>query len=125
MNDGTLFGHLDYQSTKNKTVFITGAPDMTEWTPKGWFKYCMTMEKAGAINRVQIFSYYCQRRDAPTRWGFLCADQNDDAEADLPYKYQSKIDGWGVQIMAYLRKFLPKEANDVLNLCGTYGYQVL
>ena len=24
MNDGTLSGHLDYQLTKNKTVFITG-----------------------------------------------------------------------------------------------------
>ena len=52
MNDGTLFGHLDHQSTKNKTGFITGAPDMTEWTPKGWFKFCMTMEKAGTINQV-------------------------------------------------------------------------
>ena len=25
MNDGALYGHLDYQSTKNKTAFITGA----------------------------------------------------------------------------------------------------
>ena len=45
--------------------------------------------------------------------------------ADLTYKYQSKIDGWGVQIMAYLRKFLPKEANDALDLCDTDGHQTL
>ena len=30
MNDGTLFGYLDHQLAKNKTAFITGAPDMTE-----------------------------------------------------------------------------------------------
>ena len=125
MNDGTLYGHLYYQSTKNKTAFITGAPGMTEWTPKGWFNFCMMMEKAGTINRFWIFPYYYQRRDAPSRWGFLCANQNDVAEADFPYKYQFKIDGWGVQIMIYLRKFLSKEANNVLDLCETDGHQAL
>ena len=125
MNDGTLFGHLDHQSTKNKTGFITGAPDMTEWTPKGWFKFCMTMEKAGTINQVWIFPYYCRRRDAPSKWGFICADQNDVAESDLPYKYQSKINGWGIQIMLYLNEFLSKEANEILTLCATDGHQAL
>ena len=86
MNDGTLFSHLDHQSTKNKTAFITGAPDMTGWMPKGWFEFCLTMEKAGAINQVWIFPYYCQRRDAPSIWGFICAGQNDNADANLPYK---------------------------------------
>ena len=28
MNDGTLYGHLDYQLTKTKTAFITGAPGL-------------------------------------------------------------------------------------------------
>ena len=117
MSDGTLYGHLYYQLTKNKTTFITGAPDMTEWPPKGCVNFCMTVEKAGTINQVWTFPYYYQRRDASSRWGFLCVNQNSVAEADLPYKYKSKIDGWGVQIVTYLFKFLLKEANDVLNVC--------
>ena len=125
MNDGTLFDHLDHQSTKNKTAFITGAPDMIEWTLKGWFEFYLTMEKSGTINKVLIFPYYCRRLDAPSKWGFSCADQNDVAEADLPYKYQSKIDGWGVQIMSYLRKILSRKANEILTQCGTDGHQAL
>ena len=93
MNDGSLFGHLDYQTNKHKSAFLAGAPDMTEWTPKGFYHLCMTMEKAGAINRVWIFPYYCRRRDLERKWGFTCADQDDVAEADLPIKYQSKVDG--------------------------------
>ena len=27
---------------------------MTELTPKGWFEFCMMMEKAGTINQVWI-----------------------------------------------------------------------
>ena len=30
MGDGTLYGHLDYQSNKNKSAFLTGALEMTE-----------------------------------------------------------------------------------------------
>ena len=52
INDCTLFGHLDPQSTKYTTAFITGAPDMTKWTPKGWFEFCLTMKKSGTINQV-------------------------------------------------------------------------
>ena len=52
MLDGSIFGHLDYQNNKHTSAFLTGAPDMTEWTPKGFYHLCMTMEKAGAINRV-------------------------------------------------------------------------
>ena len=85
----------------------------------------MTMEKVAAINRVWIFSYYCRRCDGPSKWGFICADQNDNADADLPYKYQSKIDGWGVLVMSYLHKFLPKDAHDILRQCGTDGHQAL
>jgi len=50
MNDGKLYGHLDYQSNKNKSASLSSAMDMTEWTPKGWFNYCMMLEKAGTIN---------------------------------------------------------------------------
>ena len=50
MNDGSLFSHLDYQTNKQKSVFLAGAPNMTKWTPKGFYNLCMTMEKAGAIN---------------------------------------------------------------------------
>ena len=30
MNDGTLYGHVDYQLTENKTAFVTGDPDIIE-----------------------------------------------------------------------------------------------
>ena len=63
MIDGSIFGHLDYQNNKHKSAFLAGAPDMTEWTPRGFYHLCMTMEKAGAINQVWIFPYYCRRRD--------------------------------------------------------------
>ena len=125
-NDGSLFRHLDHQSTKNKAAFVTGASDIDDWTPKRFFNFCITMEKAGAINRVWIFPYLCRRQDGPSKWGFVCADQNADADADLPYKYQSKINGWGVQIMQYLKKFLlKKEAHDILRQCGTDGHIAL
>ena len=87
MSDGTLYGHLDYQSNKNKSAFLSGALEMTEWTPKAWYNFCMMMENAGTINQVCIFPYYCQRQDSPNRWDFLCADQNNNANADLPLKY--------------------------------------
>ena len=98
---------------------------MNEWMSKGWFEFCMTMEKAAAINRVWSFLYYCQRRDGPSKWRFICADQNNNANTDLSYKYQSKIDGWGVQVMSYFGKFLPKEALDILRQCGIDGYQAV
>ena len=85
----------------------------------------MTMEKAGAINRVWIFPYHCRGRDSESKWGFTCADQEDDANADLPIKYQPKVDGWGDQIMVYFRKVLPKEAKSLLDVCGTDGHQAL
>ena len=86
----------------------------------------MTMEKAGAINRVWIFPYYCQRRDLESKWGFTCANQDDVAEADLPIKYQFKVDGWGVQTITYLQKVLPtKEAKPLLEVCGTDGHMAL
>ena len=98
---------------------------MTEWSPKEWFEFYPTMEKAGAINQVWIFPYYCQRQHGPSKCGFICADHNDNADADLSYKYQSKIEGWSVQIMTYLRKFLPKEVNEILTQCGTDGHQAV
>ena len=55
MLDGSIFGHLDYQNNKHTSAFLAGAPDMTEWTPTGFYLLCMTMEKSGAINRVWIF----------------------------------------------------------------------
>ena len=63
MNDSTLYGHLDHQSNMNKSAFPSGALDMTEWTLKVWFNYCLPMEKAGTINYVWIFPYYCQRQE--------------------------------------------------------------
>ena len=74
MNDGTLYGHLDHQSNKNKSAFLSGALDMTEWTPKAWFNYYMTMEKAGIINRVWMFQYYYRQQDLPNKRDFFCAN---------------------------------------------------
>ena len=125
MLDGSIFGHLDYQNNKHKSAFLAGAPHMIEWTPKGFYHMCLTMEKAGAINRVWIHPFLCQRRDSESKWGFTCANQNDDVDADLPIKYQPKVNGWGVQIMAYLRKVLPTEAKSLLDICGTDGHQAL
>ena len=98
---------------------------MTEWTPRGFYNLCMTMEKAGAINRVWMFPYYCRRRDSENKWGFICDDQEVDANADLPIKYQPMAENWGVQIMQYLIKVLPKEAKALLDGCGTDGHQAL
>ena len=46
-------------------------------------------------------------------------------DADLPYKYQSKIDGWGVQVMTYLREFFPKETNKIITQCRTDSHQAV
>ena len=125
MIDGSIFGHLDYQNNRHKSTFLAGAPGMTKYTPKRFYDMCIIMEMAGAINRVWIHSFLCRRRKCKGKWGFVCADQNDDADADLPMKYQPKVDGWGVQIMVYLRKVLPKEATSLLDLCRTDGHQAL
>ena len=125
MIDGSIFGHLDYQNNKHKSAFLAGAPLMTDYTPRGFHGMCTIMEKAGAINRVWMHPFLARRRGCEGKWGFVCADQNDNVDADLPIKYQPKIDGWGVQIMAYLRKVLPKEAKDLLDNCGTDGHQAL
>ena len=122
MIDGTIYGHLDYQNNKHKSAFLAGAPVMTEYTPRGFYDMCMIMEKVGAINRVWIHPFLCRRLECKGKWGFICADQDDDADADLPIKYQPKVDGWGVQIMAYLRKVLLKEAKALLDICGTDGH---
>ena len=50
MGDSSLYCQFSYQSNKNKSAFLTGALDMSKWTPKAWFNYCTTMEKAGTIN---------------------------------------------------------------------------
>ena len=125
MLDGSIFGHLDYQNNKYRSAFFAGAPDMIEWTPKGFYHLCMTMEKAGAINQVWIFPYHCRRCDSKRKLGFTFANQEDDTNADLLIKYQPKVDSWGVQIMAYFRKVLPKEAKSLLDVCGTDGHQAL
>ena len=125
MLDDSIYGHLDYQNNKHKSVFLASAPLMTDYTPRGFHDMCMIMKKVGAINRVWMNPFLCRRRGNEGKWGFVCADQNDNADADLPIKYQPKIDGWGVQIMAYLRKVLPKEAKGLLDLCGTDGHQEL
>ena len=125
MIDGSIYCHLDYQNNKHKSAFLAGATLMTEYTPRGFHGMCMIMEKAGAINRIWIHPFLCRRRGNEGIWGFVCADQNDNADAHLPIKYQPKVDGWGVQIMAYLRKVLPKEAKGLLDLCGADGHQAL
>ena len=110
---------------KNIFSFLSSSMDLSKWTPKAWFSYCMTMEKAITIIWVLIFPYYCQWQDLPNKSDFLCANQNINVNADLPLKYQDQIVGWGVQTMTYLHKTLPKEANDVLTQCGTVGYAAL
>ena len=106
MLDGSIYSHLDYQNNKHKSAFLAGAPVMTDYTPRGFHSMCMIMEKAGAINRVWMHPFLCRRRGNKGKWGFVCFNQNDNADANLPIKYQPKIDGWGVQIMAYLRNVL-------------------
>jgi hypothetical protein len=125
MKDGTLFGHLAHQGQKQKLAFVQSAMPMTEWSPKEWFRYCMMMERAAAINRIWLHTYYCRKRNSPNKWGFLCADPEENADADLPLKYQDRIAGWGVQIMQYLIKTLPKEATNILKNCGTDGHAAL
>ena len=65
--DGSIFGHLDYQNNKHKSAFLAGAPDMIEWTLKGFYHLCMTMEMAGAINCVWIHQYLFRRRDSESK----------------------------------------------------------
>ena len=79
----------------------------------------MTIEKTGTINWVWIFPYYYQQQDLRNKWGSLCADQNIDANTDLPLKYHDWIVGLGVWIMFYSRKTLLKEAIDVFTQCWT------
>ena len=55
----------------------------------------------------------------------VCADQNTDADADLLIKYQSKVNGWGVEIMDYVHKILLKETKSLLDLCGSDSHQAL
>ena len=125
MIDGSIYGHLDYQNNRHKSAFLAGTPVMTEYTPRGFCNMCMIMKKAGAVNRVWNHPFLCRQRECEGKWGFICADQNDDDDADLPIKYQPKVDGWGVQIMLYLRKVLLKEEKSLLDLCGTDGHQAL
>ena len=125
MIDGSKYDHIDYQNNKHKSAFLASAPVMTEYTPRGFYNMCMIIEKAGAINCVWIHPFLCHWRGCEGKWGFICANQNDDADANLPIKYQPKVDGRGVQIMLYLRKVLPKEAKSLLDLCGTDGHQAL
>ena len=40
-------------------------------------------------------------------------------------KCEDRVGGWGIQIMQYLIKILPKEAADILNNCGTDGHATL
>ena len=115
MNDCILYGHLQYQSNKHKATFLTSAMAIIEWTPKGWFCYCMMLEKATAINCVWLFPCHCRKRNSPNKWGFLCVDLLKDVDADLHLKYQDRLVGWGVQIIHYLINTLPKEANDILD----------
>ena len=67
---------------------------------------------------------YC-RQASPTKCGFLCPNFLKNEDADLPLKYQDRVVGWSVQIMAYLQKTLPKEAKDVLDQCSTDGHTEL
>ena len=49
MSDGSTWGHLDYQSNKHKTAFLASAPDMSEYTPRGFYNMCMTMELNNSV----------------------------------------------------------------------------
>lgn len=74
----------------------------------------MMLEKAAAINCLWLFPYYCQKCNSPNKWDFLCADPLKDTNTDLPFKYQDRIGGWGVQIMLYLiKEILMKETNAI------------
>ena len=74
----------------------------------------MMIEKAATINCVWLFPYYCCRQDLLNKWGVLCADLLNNTDTDLPLKYQDRVVGCGVQIMAYLIKTLPKECQLVM-----------
>lgn len=58
MNDSILFGHLQHQSYKYKSAFLTSVMDMTEYSPKGWFCYYMILKKTVTINHVWLFPHY-------------------------------------------------------------------
>ena len=54
MNDGTLYGHLQYQSNKHKSAFLTSAMAVIDWSPKGWVCYCVMLDKVATTNRVWL-----------------------------------------------------------------------
>ena len=84
------------------------------------------MEKSATINPVFVFPYYCQYRDSLSPYGFVCDDPEVNSDADLSIKYKSMIDSDSLLVMQYmLTSSLPKEATNILHLCGNDGYEAL
>ena len=46
------------------------------------------------------------------KWGFVCVDQNDNANADLPIKYQPKKDGGVSKSWPTYKKFFQRRQRD-------------
>ena len=95
---------------------------ITEWTPTERFQYCMMIETNTTINRLWIFPYYYQQRDFPNKWGFCCAVSEENTDANLPLKYEASIGGWGVKVIQYLVKTLPKETTNIIKSCENDGH---
>mmetsp|Transcript_30728 Transcript_30728/g.34399 ORF Transcript_30728/g.34399 Transcript_30728/m.34399 type:complete len:939 (-) Transcript_30728:336-3152(-) len=124
--NGTVYSYLQYQSLKQRTAFVSSAMTMDEWTPREWFRYHKMLEISAAINRVFVFPYYCQYRNSPAPYGFVCDDPEVNSDADLPIKYESLIDRFSLIVMQYLlNSSLPKEATNILNSCENDGYKAL
>ena len=124
--NGTVYSYLQYQSLKQRTTSLSSAMTMNEWTPCEWYRYCQMLEISAAINRVFVFPYYCQYRTSLAPYGFVCDDPEVNSDADLPIKYKSLIDRFSLLVMQYLlNSSLPKEATNILNLCGNDGYKAL
>ena len=55
----------------------------------------MMMERSATVNRLWIFLYYYQQDDSSNKWEFCCADPEENYHADLLFKYEDIIGGWG------------------------------
>ena len=77
---------------------------MDAWNPQEWFRFCQSLEKSAAINRVFVFPWYCRYSNAPNHWGFSCANPEVDNDTDIPLKFESFIGNWAQQVFQYLNK---------------------
>ena len=84
------------------------------------------MDTKWMVDCVFEFPYYCQYRDAPASYGFICNDPKVNSDANLPIKYKSMIGSFSLLVIQYMmQSSLPKEATKILHSFGNDGYQAL